>query len=57
MTISPSNRLVHTNLWASVKASALKRLGKPLLISYLVLTLVALMGVLGTLGWLWIGQL
>lgn len=41
-----------SNLWGLVKASAQKRLGKRLLLAYLFVALVAILGVLASVGWM-----
>jgi hypothetical protein len=42
-------------LGQAVKASALKRLGKPLLTAYLLVAVLAALGILASLGWAWFG--
>jgi hypothetical protein len=47
--------LAHSRAWAVIRASALHRLGKPLLLAYLWLLAFGVVVVLGSLLWMWFG--
>jgi hypothetical protein len=42
-------------VFAVIKASALRRLGKPLLLAYLALLVVAIVGVVASVAWMRFG--
>ncbi len=42
-------------IWAAVRASAIGRLGRPLLLAYAVLLVVGIAAVLGCVAWMFLG--